>query len=365
MNAALLARPLLLEPVLVERPWGDQRLARYLGKSLPHGARIGESWETANEARVASGPLAGLTLGELVAQFGADFLGERGWAASQPFGDFPLLIKFIDADDVLSVQVHPDDEQARPLGQRGKTEAWYILAAEPGAELVVGLTEPLDPSTIRSLLAERRLADYLVRLPVRAGDTVIVPAGTLHAIGSGILLYEIQEQSDITYRFYDWDRLDAAGRGRPLHIEDGLAVLRSERQARRTQPLALDEWRSILTACRYFLLERWEVDGERHLVRRPDESPHLLSCIAGSVTIATADEALELTVGRTVLLPAPLSEIHLGGRGTLLAATVPDLWRDVVVPLQAAGYPDEAIARLCGDTSDLAQALARGAGTAH
>jgi mannose-6-phosphate isomerase len=145
MNAALLARPMLLEPVLVERPWGDQRLARYLGKSLPHGARIGESWETANEARVASGPLAGLTLRELVAQFGADLLGQRGMAASQPFGDFPLLIKLIDADDVLSVQVHPDDEQAAALGQRGKTEAWHILAAEPGAELIVGLAELLDP----------------------------------------------------------------------------------------------------------------------------------------------------------------------------------------------------------------------------
>jgi mannose-6-phosphate isomerase len=125
--------------------------------------------------------------------------------------------------------------------------------------------------------------------------------------------------------------------------------------------LALDAWRTILTACRYFLLERWEVDGERHLVRRPAESPHLLGCITGSVTIATTVAALELTVGRTAPLPASLRKIRLGGRGTLLAATVPDLWRDVVVPLRAASYPDEAIARLGGDTSDLAQALSRGA----
>jgi mannose-6-phosphate isomerase len=239
--------------------------------------------------------------------------------------------------------------------------AWYVLVTEACADPLVGLTEPLDPSTVRMLLSERRLAEYLIRLPVRAGDTVIAPAGTLHAIGSGILLYEIQEQSDITYRFYDWGRTDSQGRSRPLHIEEGLTVLRPERRALRTQPLALDAWRTILTACRYFLLERWEVDGERHLVRRPAESPHLLSCIAGSVTIATTDEALQLTVGRTALLPAPLREIRLGGRGTLLAATVPDLWRDVVVPLRAAGYPDEAIARLGGDTSDLAQALSRGA----
>jgi len=288
MSPTPLFRPILLEPILVERPWGDQRLARHLGKALPPGARIGESWETANEARVADGPLAGLTLRELVTRFGPALLGARGLAASQPFGDFPLLVKFIDADDVLSVQVHPDDEQAQPLGQRGKTEAWYILAAEPGAELIVGLTAPLDPSTVRTLLAERRLAEYLVRLPVQAGDTVIVPAGTLHAIGRGILLYEIQEQSDITYRFYDWDRVDAAGHGRPLHIEEGLVVLRPERQARRTQPLALDEWRTILTACRYFLLERWVVSGTRQLPVAAEQTFRILSCIAGQVTLGTA-----------------------------------------------------------------------------
>jgi len=109
--------------------------------------------------------------------------------------------------------------------------AWYVLVTEACADLVVGLTEPLDPSTVRMLLSERRLAEYLIRLPVRAGDTVIVPAGTLHAIGSGILLYEIQEQSDITYRLYDWDRTDSQGLSRPLHIDEGLTVLRPERRA--------------------------------------------------------------------------------------------------------------------------------------
>ncbi len=346
--------PLLLEPILVERPWGDQRLARYLGKTLPPGARIGESWETANDARVASGPLAGLTLRELVARFGASLLGERGFAASQPFGDFPLLVKFIDADDVLSVQVHPDDEQARSLGQRGKTEAWHVLAAEPGAELIVGLTQPLDPSTIRTLLAERRLAEYLVRLPVQAGDTVIVPAGTLHAIGRGILLYEIQEQSDITYRFYDWNRRDAAGRSRPLHVEDGLAVLRPERQARRTQPLALDEWRTVLTACRYFLLERWEISGARVVEFAPGQTFRLLSCIAGELTLRVPPRStIRMGVGQTTLLPATVTHLALDGQGTLLAASVPDLVGDVVAPLRTRTHDIAAIRQLAGSTGDL------------
>jgi len=360
MSPTPLFRPILLEPILVERPWGDQRLARHLGKALPPGARIGESWETANEARVADGPLAGLTLRELVTRFGPALLGARGLAASQPFGDFPLLVKFIDADDVLSVQVHPDDEQAQPLGQRGKTEAWYILAAEPGAELIVGLTAPLDPSTVRTLLAERRLAEYLVRLPVQAGDTVIVPAGTLHAIGRGILLYEIQEQSDITYRFYDWDRVDAAGHGRPLHIEEGLVVLRPERQARRTQPLALDEWRTILTACRYFLLERWVVSGTRQLPVAAEQTFRILSCIAGQVTLGTAGtEWVSLPTGATALLPAAVQQVELTGDGTLLVASVPDLATDVVAPLRARGYDAAAIRELASSPSDLDSILQR------
>ena len=122
--------------------------------------------------------------------------------------------------------------------------AWYVLVTEACADLVVGLTEPLDPSTVRMLLSERRLAQYLIRLPVRAGDTVIVPAGTLHAIGSGILLYEIQEQSDITYRLYDWDRTDSQGRSRPLHIDEGLTVLRPERRAGRSRWHSMHSGRS-------------------------------------------------------------------------------------------------------------------------
>lgn len=349
--------PLLLQPLLVERPWGNQRLARLLGKPAPLDRRIGESWETANEARIASGPLAGRTLRELVEIFGETILGRRGLAASAPFGDFPLLIKFIDANDVLSVQVHPDDDQARPLGQRGKTEAWHILAAEPNAELIVGLREPLTSATLRDLLAQRKLANHLQRLPVRAGDTVFVPAGTLHAIGAGVLLYEIQEQSDITYRLYDWDRVDAAGHPRPLHIEEGLAVLRPERRAQRIQPLALEPWRTILAACRYFLLERWDVRTRHRLSFVPDETFRLASCIRGALTIA-ADERppLPLSLGQTALIPASSHQITVEGSGTLLVASIPDLQHDVIAPLRAAGYADPSILQVGGETEDLATA---------
>jgi len=350
--------PLPLEPIPVERPWGDQRLVRFFGKPFPHQARIGESWETGNAARVRSGPLAGRTLGELVAQFGAELLGQRGRAASEPFGDFPLLIKLIDADDVLSVQVHPDDEQAAPLGQRGKTEAWHILAAEPGAELIVGLIEPLDPPALRQRIARGDLPQILARLPVQPGDTVVVPAGTLHTIGPGMLLYEIQEQSDITYRFYDWGRVDLHGRGRPLHIEEGLAVLYPERRARRTRPLPLDDWRTVLAACRYFLLERWTIADRRVLARQPGQTPLVLTCLEGTLALQTSGDELHLARGETALVPAAVASCALTGPSTVLAASIPDLQHDVVLPLRAAGYDDAAIAQLAGDTGDLARALA-------
>lgn len=359
MTTTELAWPLLLESVLVERPWGNQRLAHTLGKALPPGSRIGESWETGNDARVTTGPLAGTTLGELVARFGSALLGERGLAFSRPFGDFPLLVKFIDADDVLSVQVHPDDERAAPTGQRGKTEAWHILAAEPGAELIVGLREPLDPPTIRRLLEERHLPDWLARLPVQPGDTVIVPAGTLHAIGPGILLYEIQQQSDLTYRLYDWDRVDASGKSRPLHLEEALAVLRPELRARRTRPLALDEWRSILTACRYFLLERWTIRGHRTVTLPSGRSVRILSGIAGEVSLSPPHGSpLVLRSGQTALVAASTAELALAGEGTLLVASIPDVRTDVVEPLRAAGYDDATIVQLGGETTDLARACA-------
>ncbi len=353
-----LAAPLLLEPVLVERPWGDQRLARVLGKALPAGARIGESWETANEARVAAGPLAGLTLRELTQRYGGTLLGRRGLAASQPFGDFPLLVKFIDADDVLSVQVHPDDTQAAPLGQRGKTEAWYVLAAEPGAELIVGLHEPLDPPTLRRLLTQGLVSTALARLPVAPGDTLLVPAGTLHAIGRGVLLYEIQEQSDLTYRLYDWDRVDERGQRRPLHVEEGLAVLRPAQRARRIRPLALDEWRWVLVACRYFWVERWEVSATHQLRVPPGETVRIVSCAGGAARLAfDGGPLVSLAAGQTALVPAAARSLLVEGRGTLLVAGVPDLEQDVVQPLRAAGYDDATIAQLGGDTHDLARLL--------
>jgi len=345
--------PLALEPRYDERPWGGRRLATRLGKRLPDAGRIGESWETTGVARVVNGPLAGATLQELVERDPAGLLGERGRAASQPFNDFPLLAKFIDAEETLSVQVHPDDEGAAPLGQRGKTEAWHILDATAESFLITGFQEPVTPERVRLALEREEIGTLLERLPVSAGDTVIVPAGTVHAIGAGVLLYEIQESSDLTFRLYDWGRRDQHGRPRQLHVEEALAALRPDRHARRTRPLELDTDRTILAACRYFLLERWSVQGSARRARPAGQTFHVLSCTQGEARVSGGSATAEVKVGQTVVLPARIDAVTIEGTATFLASCVPDLEHDVVAPLLARGYDAEAIAQLAGDTHDL------------
>lgn len=345
--------PLVLEPRYDERPWGGRRLATRLGKRLPDAPRIGESWETTGVARVVNGPLAGATLHELVERDPAGLLGERGRAASRPFNDFPLLAKFIDAEETLSVQVHPDDEGAAPLGQRGKTEAWHILDATAEGFLITGFQEPVSPEQVRQALEREKIDDLLERLPVSAGDTVIVPAGTVHAIGAGVLLYEIQETSDLTFRLYDWGRRDHQGRPRQLHVEEALAALRPDRHARRTRPLELGAGCTVLAACRYFLLERWSVQGTARHSRPAGQTFHILSCIQGEARVTAGSGQANISAGQTAVLPARVESVTLEGTATFLVSSVPDLERDLVAPLLARGYDAEAIAQLAGDTRDL------------
>lgn len=345
--------PLVLEPRYDERPWGGRRLATHLGKRLPDAARIGESWETAGVARVVNGPLAGTTLQELVERDPIGLLGNRGRVSSQPFGDFPLLAKFIDASETLSVQVHPDDAGAAPLGQRGKTEAWHILDAAAEGFLITGFREWVTPPQVRQALEREQLGDLLDRLPVSAGDTVIVPAGTVHAIGAGVLLYEIQETSDLTFRLYDWGRRDQQGRPRQLHVDEALTALRPELRGRRTRPLELDVDRTVLAACRYFLLQRWAVTGSSAYELGPGQTFHILSCIQGQARVTAGSGQADISAGQTALLPARVESVTLEGTATFLVSSVPDLGRDVVAPLLARGYDDEAIAQLAGDTHDL------------
>lgn len=203
--------PLLIAPRYDERIWGGHNLARRLGKPAPPDRKIGESWEVYGQNSVANGAYAGRTIGTLRAELGRDPLGGH----VSPAAAFPVLTKLLDAQDVLSVQVHPDDRFAQQLeGQpNGKTGCWYVIYTAPGAALTYGFARATDPDEYARLVAEGTLDQVLRQMPVRQGD-VALPAGMVHAIGAGIILYEVQQTSDITYRSYDWNRRDASGQAR-------------------------------------------------------------------------------------------------------------------------------------------------------
>lgn len=353
----MIGYPLLLQPRYDEKIWGGRRLATVLGKSLPPESLVGESLESGDEAIVTNGPLAGQTIGQLVADQPMALLGERGIAASKPFGDFPLLAKFIDASEVLSLQVHPDDKAAAARNKRGKTEAWHVIQADPGATLIVGLERELSPEQVREAIASGTFEEHIVYQPVRAGDTLFVQDGTLHAIGAGVLLYEIQENSDVTYRFYDWGRVDSQGLPRDLHLDDALQVLEPARRAALVAPLRLDPSREFLVACHYFALERLAVAGELVLGASCGQTFRLLSCIDGECRMRIGNDDWMLAVGESVLLPADCSSLTLDGGAVLLCASIPDLRCDVVEPLLHVGYTADEIACLDGGSGALHAAI--------
>jgi len=358
MRGRVIAYALLLDPLYDPKIWGGRRLETALGKNLPNAEPIGEALESGDDAIVANGPLAGQTVRDVVARDPLALLGVRGVAASQPFGDFPLLVKFIDASDILSLQLHPDDEAAAAIGKRGKTEAWHVVQADAGSSLITGMSRFASGNEVRARIADGTFERLLERREVRPSDSLIVPAGTMHAIGAGVLLYEIQENSDITFRLYDWGRVDNQGRPRELHLEQALDSLRPDRHAIVTTPLALDGWREVLAVCRYFALERWRVGGAQPVCGTSGSTFRLLSCIEGSLEIHSGrSNVTTLALGRTVLLPADMPDIVLEGQATLLCSSIPDLAGDIVRPLLAAGHASHEIALLGGHTGDLAAVL--------
>ncbi len=273
--------PTILRPVpdLRERVWGGRRLGS------PRGQPIGEAWVAGPSNVIADGPDAGRTLAEIAAREGASFVGRNAGART---GDrFPLLVKLIDPAAWLSVQVHPDDATARQLEgpeALGKAEAWYVLDAAPGAELLVGVRGRISGAAVRAAIADGSgsLAPLLARHRARAGDAVPIPAGTLHAVGPGVFLYEVQQPSDLTYRCDDWGR--PATLARPLHISQALASVWPASRPRFRHAPKID--RATLVTCEHFVLERLIVGPDRSAVLEPDgASVHVLTAIDGPVRL--------------------------------------------------------------------------------
>lgn len=324
--------PIRLIPSLHETIWGGRRLERDSWKTLPADARtVGESWETETSTIIKNGRYEGLTLAVLVDKLGPLLLGEQSIAI---FGQrFPLLAKFIDANAQLSVQVHPWDDYAatNEAGKLGKTEYWYILAAEPGAKVVHGFKTPVDRQSVLQAIHETTLDPLLHEETVQAGDVIFVPAGTVHAIGAGILLYELQEYSDITYRLYDYGRLGTDGTPRPLHIERSLDVTRYEpsRQVK-TQPVPLIDTpeysERCIVACRYFVTREISFHQHGSFADTTKDSCIILTSLGATVEVSYGAELRHsepLQRGQTMVLPAALGNYRIEGQGPLLLSYVP------------------------------------------
>lgn len=330
--------PIRLEASLHETIWGGRKLEQAGWKKLPaDDVPVGEAWETEVSTRVQNGSHAGKTLGDLVEEWGDDLLGNNAIAV---FGRrFPLLAKFIDARTKLSVQVHPDDQYAdtHEHGKLGKTEFWYILATEPGAKIVHGFKTSTTSDEVRQAIKQVRLEDLTHEEPVAPGDVIFVPAGTVHAIGDGVLLYELQEYSDVTYRMYDYGRLDTQGRPRELHIERSLEVSHYQPSARiKTRPVVLSESMDYvdrcLVACRYFVTR--EITLRTKMEGRTRGSCLILSSLGASLCIrygADLERRECLERGQTMVLPAALGQYAIEGTGAFLYSYVPasddEAWR--------------------------------------
>jgi len=285
-----------LLPEFREYVWGGQRLSP--------GQKTAEAWIIYEGDVIENGPWSGMTLGEAAGRYPAELLGRKPLARTGQ--RFPLLIKLLDCADWLSVQVHPNDELAVKLegpGQFGKTEAWHFLEAAPKAEILGGLKSGTTPETLVQAIRSGGLLQVVQHLPIQSGDSIYIPAGMLHALGPGLLLYEIQQTSNITYRVFDWDR--PASAGRPLHIEQSLAVTNPDLTGKVIPPQPLEDGeRFPLIKCPYFTLERLAGTSQALSLDTAGESFHALTLTAGEASVVGDNWSVKLGPRETVLVPA-------------------------------------------------------------
>jgi mannose-6-phosphate isomerase len=306
--------PFRIEPIFSPRIWGSRSLAPLFPGRTNLAEPIGEAWLTGVDCRVATGPFAGKTLGQAWREMPVEWRGEKFREA----GDFPLLLKFIFPQEKLSIQVHPDDAYAaqyeKAAGGRGKTEMWHIVSAEPGAKVLIGLKPGVDRQKFLAALNGQTLEDLFLAHAAQTGDTFFIPAGTPHTIGPGMVICEVQEYSDLTYRVYDYGRVDAQGKPRELHIEKALQVMDlGPPKGGKVRPLSIAEDganQTLLATCPYFRSERWEL-----LRTLPAKSARtcfeLLVVLAGSGHIPSERATEMYSAGECWFVPAALGDFSL------------------------------------------------------
>jgi mannose-6-phosphate isomerase len=308
--------PLTFQPIFIERMWGGRRLESEFHKKLPPQKRIGESWEIVDrfeaQSVVASGPLRGKTLHELWTQQREELFGDVPDTAR-----FPLLIKILDAQEKLSLQVHPPENVASRLGGEPKSEFWYVAAANPNAELFLGFREPITRNEFEERSREGTLIDHVHRIAVQPGDAVFLPAGRVHAIGAGNLLIEIQQNSDTTYRVFDWNRTDpATGTERDLHVEQAVQCIDFED----VQPNPIQAKSEMLISNSLFEIQKWNLNKAREAA--PLGQFVIVCCLSGNLGCAKAN----LAPGEFFLISAHLEDRQLKPltpNASLLRITIP------------------------------------------
>ena len=320
-------QPLLFEPIFKRIRWGGRRLGTVLGKAIGPGSDYAESWEISDhgndQSLVSAGAYEGWTLARLVQEQNLPLFGRH--AGRQ---QFPLLIKYLDANDALSVQVHPDDELAKTFdpAENGKTEAWVIIDAEPNSQLYVGLKQGVTQADLQAAVADSDVERLLNSFSVQPGDCVFVPAGTVHAIGAGVLLAEVQQSSDITFRLHDWNRVGADGHPRELHVEEALRCIDFSRGPVgpiTPQPLSALPGGEELVRSEYFAIRRYNAANPFSL--DADDTPHVLMTLSGTGELTTPNGAIGLSVGQTILLPAERDQVRIAPQEelTILDAYLP------------------------------------------
>ena len=314
-------RPLLLRPTGKDYLWGGRRLNDEFAKNIPMSP-LAETWECsthpAGKCFVAEGEFAGAALADVLAAR-PDFLGTRHAAG----GELPLLVKFIDADKDLSVQVHPDDDYAETHenGQRGKTELWYVLDAAPDAKLIYGFRQATSRREVQAALSSGKLAKLLQQIKVKKGDLFFIRPGTVHAVGAGTLIAEIQESSDLTYRLYDYDRIDKNGKKRPLHVDKALDVTDFRASPPPRQPMRVLKYRcgiasELLCRCRYFEACRMILNTERRqevFFRTDETSFRVLLCVSGCGAVKFEGGEITFYKGDCIFVPAASTNLRLHG----------------------------------------------------
>ncbi|HOU97803.1 MAG TPA: mannose-6-phosphate isomerase [Bacteroidales bacterium] len=307
--------PIHFKPIIFERIWGGKKLRTLLGKEIGKIENAGESWEISAvegaESIVENGILAGNTLSEITEVYMSDLVGEKVY---EQFGEeFPLLIKFIDANDVLSIQVHPNDTLAKERHHAyGKTEMWYVIDAEPDAYVISGFKRDISQDEYLTYLHAGNVDELMNKVPAKQGDVFFIPAGRVHAIGKGVFLAEIQQTSDVTYRIFDWNRVDKNGNPRELHTEEALDAIDFKKTSEVKQVYEDIKNKPVnLVDCSYFTVNLLHIDKPIEREYELIDSFKILMLVSGKAVITYQGNDFSMEEGRTVLVPASFEEITI------------------------------------------------------